>query len=69
MGTSIEQIIFAGNCVPQPSDIDKVSRGSFRAEKINKKVYGELNFSLDLFEKYLIKFLSCCKVTLMPGIA
>lgn len=48
--------------------MEKTSRGSFRAEKINKKVYSEIGTALDLLEIVLSKLLSCCKVSIMPGI-
>ena len=64
----MEQLIIAGNSVPQSPDVDKVCRGSFRAEKYNKAVYEEVTAALDLFEGYLKKLLSCCRVTIMPGI-
>ncbi len=64
----MEQVIIAGNSVPQSPDVDKVCRGSFRAEKYNKAVYEAVSAALDLFEGYLKKLLSCCRVTIMPGI-
>ncbi len=67
LGKSIEQLVIAGNCTPQSADIDKVCRGSFRAEKYNKKVCADLSTAIDMFELYLKKLVSCCKVTIMPG--
>jgi DNA polymerase delta subunit 2 len=61
-------LVIAGNSTPQSPDIEKVCRGSFRSEKINKEVYEKLNIALDLFECYLKKFLTCCKVIMMPGL-
>ena len=68
LGRQITHLIIAGNSTPKSEDIDKVCRGSFRAEKINKTVYERLATALDIFESYLKKFLTCCKVIIMPGI-
>ena len=60
--------MITGNSTPQPKNIEKVSRNSYRAEKINKEVYTKLSSSLDYFNNVLSTLLTCCKVILMPGL-
>ena len=50
------------------ADSDKVHRGSYRTNEINKVVYADISAVYDRFEEFLKIFIDKIDTDLMPGV-
>jgi len=51
----------------QPDQVDEVLRGSYRTNKLNHEVYGDIAQVMDTFETFLDSLSETIDVDIMPG--
>ena len=67
MASQISRVVIAGDSMIQPEKVDEVLRGSYRTNKLNEEVYGEISTVMDNLEHFIEKLSETIDVDLMPG--